>query len=176
MTRPEQPHYPYRSMIALVTQWEDALDTDDVTDDLVGALGIEPIRELVVAVASSDAAGNATRALSGAEACGALPRGAGALAGRMANPEDGAWFSDVFVGEGVEPGQRMRRLATATADREHLEPEAAAGAAVVHAWCRWQLGEVADARGVLAGVLDQDPGNEVADLLFQVIDVQRQQG
>lgn len=76
---------------------------------------------------------------------------------------------------GVEPGQRMRRLAAA-AEREGLEAGAAAGAAVVHAWCRGQLGGVADARGVLAGVLDQDPANEVADLLLQVIDAQRRQG
>lgn len=164
---------PRRSLTQLAGLWEEALDSDAVDQDLLESLDIPVVRDTVIATASSDAPGNSARALSGAEAMGQLPRGSGALSGRMARPEDAEWLGGVFVGEGVQPGERLRRLEAATADREDLPPVAASGAASVNGWARWQLGDTAGARGTLAAELDQNPDNELASLLMEVMDHQR---
>lgn len=160
---------PRRSLTQLAGLWEKALDSDSVDKDLLESLDVPMVRDTVIATASSDAPGNTARALSGVEILGQLPRGSGVLAGRMARPADAEWLGGVFVGEGVQSGERLRRLEAATADREDLPPAAAS----VNGWARWQLGDTAGARGTLAAELDQNSDNELASLLLQAIEVQR---
>lgn len=157
----------------MVREWEAALDSDSVDHELLEQLSLTRVRDIVIASASSDEPGNYARALSGAEAMGNVPKGTSALAGRLATPQDALWLQDIYVGEGVVPGKRLRRLEAATADHEGLDPEAASGAATVNGWARWQLGDIAGARGTLAAELDENPDNKMAGLLLKVIDMQR---
>lgn len=165
-----------RSLTALAQQWEKHLDSGQVPQELLESLDIPMVRDITAAIASSDDPGNAARAISGTETMGRLPRGSGALSGRMARQADAEWVQDVLVGDGVRPGERLRTLEAATADRQDLEPEAASGAALLNGWTRWQLGDIAGARGTLAAEVDQNPGNELAGLLLQVMDLKRRRG
>lgn len=165
-----------RSLTELTDQWEQALDSGQVPQELLESLDIPMVRDITAAIASSDEPGSAARAISGAEAMGGLPRGSGALSGRMARRADAEWVQDVLVGDGVRPGERLRTLEAATADRQDLEPEAASGAASLNGWARWQLGDIAGARGTLVAEVDQNPGNELAGLLLQVMDLRRSRG
>lgn len=168
---PEAPSS--RSVVALLAAWERALDEDAVNQNLLESLDIPRVRDLLIATASSDERGNYVRALAGAEAMGTAPRGTAALAGRMPTPADAEWLQNLYVGHGVSPGKRLHRLEAATADRDGLEPAMASGAATVNGWSRWQLGDLAGARGTLVSELDANPTNELANLLMAVMDVQR---
>lgn len=159
-----------RERIRVVQEWEQALDNDDVDRLLVESLQDTIVRDVVMATASSDTEGLYERAFSGAAAAGLIPREYAAEVGREPSTADREWMAGIYVGEEVEPGERMRRLDAATARRDELDAPAASAAASVHGWTRWQLGDQAGARATLAAEVDENPDNQLADLLLQVMD------
>ena len=159
-----------RERIRMAQEWEQALDDDNVDRLLVESLQDTVLRDVVMATASSDTKGLYERAFSGGAASGLIPREYAAEVGREPTTADREWVAGIYVGEGVEPGERMRRLDAATAQRDELDASAASAAASVHGWPRWQLGDQSGARATLAAEVDENPDNQLADLLLQVMD------
>jgi hypothetical protein len=164
------------SLIQLLTLWDDALNESRIDVELAATLDIPIVRDLVMAAASSASPDIMSRAISGAEVRGFVPRGSAALSGRTASPDDGTWLDGVAIGEGVEiPGrmEALRFIMKCAIEDESVVGQARVNAGTLHAWASWLMGHKADARGELLAVQREDGDTALARLLLQVIDVQQ---
>lgn len=160
-------------VIAAMTAWDAALEGGTLAPGAGETLNLTIVRDLLVACAADSTA----RALSGAEALGAVQAGTAVLCGHPASDDDAEWFAGTMIGEGVVSESRVERLRELCRDLWEaygMASPARENAGVLWGWAAWQTGNLAEARGALAAVLDTDPGHEAAVLLLQVIDVQRQ--
>lgn len=160
-------------ILAAMAAWDGALDGAALPRQAAEVLDRALVRDLLVACAADSTA----RALSGAEALGAVPAGTTArYCGSRLCAEDAEWFTATMIGDGVVSVgrvQRLRELCRGLWEDERLTAAARANAGALWSWAAWMDGHTAEARGALAAVLDADSGHVAASLLLQVIDVRR---